>query len=81
MVVVMAADATEADADNVVSVVEEAGGAAFVSRGVTRTIVGVVGDDDRFETLNLARCPASATWSGSPRRTSWSAGRTTRSAR
>ena len=44
MVVVMAAEATEADADNVADVVRGAGGEAFVSRGVTRTIIGVVGD-------------------------------------
>src|SRR5882672_3200174 len=61
MVVVMAADATEADADNVVSVVEDAGGSAFVSRGVSRTIVGITGDIDRLAaTLNLAGLPGVA---------------------
>jgi len=55
MVVVMAADATEADADNVADVVRGAGGDAFISRGVSRTIVGVTGDIDRLAaTLNLA---------------------------
>ena len=61
MVVVMAADATEADADNVADVVRGAGGDAFVSRGVSRTIVGVTGDIDRLAaTLNLASLPGVA---------------------
>jgi 3-deoxy-7-phosphoheptulonate synthase len=33
--------------------VESAGGEAFVSRGVSRVIIGLVGDVDQFETLNL----------------------------
>src|SRR5690349_3954038 len=53
MVVVMAPEATESDIENVVSRVEAAGGEAFVSRGVNRTIVGLVGDIERFGTLNL----------------------------
>jgi 3-deoxy-7-phosphoheptulonate synthase len=53
MVVVMKADATAADIDAVVDRVEEAGGSAFVSRGVVRTIIGLVGDVDRFRGLNL----------------------------
>jgi 3-deoxy-7-phosphoheptulonate synthase len=53
MVVVMKADATAADIDAVVDRVEEAGGSAFVSRGVVRTIIGLVGDVDRFRVLNL----------------------------
>ena len=40
MVVVMAPDATAEDVARVVAQVEGAGGEAFVSRGVTRTIVG-----------------------------------------
>jgi 3-deoxy-7-phosphoheptulonate synthase len=55
MVVVMAAEASEADADNVADAVREAGGDAFISRGVSRTIVGITGDVDRLAaTLNLA---------------------------
>ncbi|MGI8697163.1 MAG: 3-deoxy-7-phosphoheptulonate synthase, partial [Mycobacteriales bacterium] len=46
MVIVMAEQADPADVDGVVRYVEAAGGSAFVSRGVTRTIVGVVGDED-----------------------------------
>jgi 3-deoxy-7-phosphoheptulonate synthase len=57
MVVVMSPDATASDLDAVVATVEAAGGSAFVSRGVHRTIVGLVGDVERFETLNLRALP------------------------
>ncbi len=53
MVVVMAPEATESDVDDVVGRVREAGGEAFVSRGVHRTIVGLVGDLDQFGALDL----------------------------
>jgi 3-deoxy-7-phosphoheptulonate synthase len=53
MVVVMSPDATAADVDAVVDRVTAAGGEAFVSRGVTRTVVGLVGDLERFLALNL----------------------------
>jgi 3-deoxy-7-phosphoheptulonate synthase len=53
MVVVMRPDATAADVEAVVERVENAGGSAFVSRGVVRTIIGLVGDVDRFRELNL----------------------------
>ncbi|MGI5227224.1 3-deoxy-7-phosphoheptulonate synthase [Actinoallomurus sp. CA-142502] len=53
MVVVMAAEAGEADVQAVVERVESAGAEAFVSRGVNRTIVGLVGDVERLGTLNL----------------------------
>jgi 3-deoxy-7-phosphoheptulonate synthase len=53
MVVVMAPEATQADVDAIVDVVRAAGGDAFVSRGISRTIVGLVGDLDQFGTLNL----------------------------
>ncbi|MFG2647900.1 3-deoxy-7-phosphoheptulonate synthase [Streptomyces sp. NPDC048436] len=54
MVVVMAPGATQQDVDAVVELVRAAGGDAFVSRGVTRTIVGLVGDVDAFDALNLS---------------------------
>ncbi len=57
MVVVMSPDATAEDVARVVAKVEGAGGDAFVSRGVTRTIVGLVGDVDAFGSLNLAGLP------------------------
>jgi 3-deoxy-7-phosphoheptulonate synthase len=53
VVVVMAPDATEADIEQIVDLVRHAGGEAFVSRGVTRTIVGLVGEVDTFGALNL----------------------------
>jgi 3-deoxy-7-phosphoheptulonate synthase len=53
MVVVMSAEATQEDVDAVVDLVRLAGGNAFVSRGVSRTIVGLVGDVADFEALNL----------------------------
>ena len=58
MVVVMAQEATAEDVDAVVELVRTAGGEAFVSRGVSRTIVGLVGDIDQFQALNLAACAA-----------------------
>src|SRR6202453_2192841 len=57
MVVVMATEAGETDVDGVVDLVRSAGGDAFVSRGVTRTIVGLVGDIDHLSTLNLRSLP------------------------
>jgi 3-deoxy-7-phosphoheptulonate synthase len=53
MVIVMAPEAQQADIDSVVDIVRSAGGEAFVSRGVSRTIVGLVGDVDSFGALNL----------------------------
>jgi 3-deoxy-7-phosphoheptulonate synthase len=57
MVVVMSTEATPEDIASVVARVESAGGEAFVSRGVTRTIVGLVGDVATFGSLNLAGLP------------------------
>jgi 3-deoxy-7-phosphoheptulonate synthase len=53
MVVVMSAEAEESDVRAVVERVEAAGGEAFVSRGVSRTIIGLVGDVEQFGSLNL----------------------------
>ncbi|MFD4524151.1 3-deoxy-7-phosphoheptulonate synthase [Streptomyces sp. NPDC058470] len=53
MVVVMAPEATQENIDNVVGLVRSAGGEAFVSRGVSRTIIGLVGDVNDFDVLNL----------------------------
>src|SRR5687767_5764683 len=53
MVVVMAPDATDEDIAAVVAKVEGVGGEAFVSKGVDRTIIGLVGDIDSFHHLNL----------------------------
>jgi 3-deoxy-7-phosphoheptulonate synthase len=53
MVIVMAPEATQDDVEAIVEVIAAAGGEAFVSRGVSRTIIGLVGDIDQFATLNL----------------------------
>jgi 3-deoxy-7-phosphoheptulonate synthase len=53
MVIVMALDATESNITEVIELVGAAGGQAFVSRGMNRTIIGLVGDIDHFNTLNL----------------------------
>ena len=57
MVVVMSPGAAPEQIDAVVARVEAAGGSAFVSRGVERTIVGLVGDVAHFQTLNLRAMP------------------------
>src|SRR5271168_3526567 len=57
MVVVMAAEAGAAEVDGVVELVRGAGGDAFVSKGVSRTIVGLVGDIDQLDALNLRGMP------------------------
>lgn len=53
MVVVMSPEATEEEIAHVTERVESVGGQAFVSRGVVRTIIGLVGDLDSFHGLNL----------------------------
>lgn len=53
MVVVMAPDFAPEDVTAVVDLVRSAGGSAFVTRGRSRTIIGLVGDAEQFELLNL----------------------------
>lgn len=57
MVVVMKMGASEEDVSRVAEKVEEAGGESFVVRGKFRTIVGLVGDTERFLSLPLATLP------------------------
>jgi 3-deoxy-7-phosphoheptulonate synthase len=57
MVVVMNTSAGDRDIDAIVNRVTDAGGLAFVSRGESRTIIGLIGDLDRFEGLNLESMP------------------------
>lgn len=57
MVVVMAPGATDEQIEAVVARVTDAGGEAFVSRGDERSIVGLIGDVDRFHGLNLRALP------------------------
>ncbi len=58
MIVVMSPTATEEDIARVVDAVEKAGGDSFVSRGKNHTIIGLLGDTDRFVSLPLASLPA-----------------------
>ncbi len=60
MVIVMAPAADDTDLGEVVTHVEAAGGTAFVSRGVNRTIVGVVGDEHVLESIGLLTLPGVA---------------------
>ncbi len=57
MVIVMTPNATNENVQAVVARVTEAGGAASVSRGDARTIIGLVGDLDHFHGLNLLALP------------------------
>ncbi|MCW2854750.1 MAG: aroF [Marmoricola sp.] len=60
MVVVMAPEATDEQIAHVTQRVEGVGGQAFVSRGVVRTIIGLVGDIESFHGLNLRSMPGVA---------------------
>ena len=56
----MRPEATDEEIAHVVERVESVGGEAFVSRGVVRTIIGLVGDIDSFHHLNLRGLPGVA---------------------
>ncbi|HET9498985.1 MAG TPA: 3-deoxy-7-phosphoheptulonate synthase [Marmoricola sp.] len=56
----MAPDATEEQIQHVTERVESVGGQAFVSRGVRRTIIGLIGDIESFHGLNLRSLPGVA---------------------
>ena len=45
------ADATDAEIDAVCEKVRDAGGEAFVSRGTVHTVIGLVGDTERFQAI------------------------------
>ncbi|PSK96897.1 3-deoxy-D-arabinoheptulosonate-7-phosphate synthase [Murinocardiopsis flavida] len=57
MVIVLGPEATPDNIVAIVDLVNDAGGEAYVTRGVSRTIVGLVGDVERFENLNLRTLP------------------------
>jgi 3-deoxy-7-phosphoheptulonate synthase len=57
MVVVMKREATEADVEAVAERVRAAGGEAFVSRGAVHTIIGLVGDTERFQAIPWRQLP------------------------
>jgi 3-deoxy-7-phosphoheptulonate synthase len=60
MVIVMSPGATDGEVDGVVARVVDAGGQAFVSRGETRVIIGLIGDIEHFHGLNLRALPGVA---------------------
>ncbi|GAB1511526.1 3-deoxy-7-phosphoheptulonate synthase [Actinophytocola sp. KF-1] len=60
MVIVMHPGAGQELVDAVVARVEAVGGRAFVSRGVSRVIIGLVGDVETFAALHLAGMPGVA---------------------
>ncbi|MFM8999906.1 MAG: 3-deoxy-7-phosphoheptulonate synthase [Actinomycetota bacterium] len=57
MVIVMHREATEADVEAVAARARAAGGEAFISRGAVHTIVGLVGDSERFEAVPFRDLP------------------------
>jgi 3-deoxy-7-phosphoheptulonate synthase len=57
MVVVMKREATEAEIEAVAERVRAAGGEAFVSRGTVHTIIGLVGDTERFQAIPFKQMP------------------------
>ena len=52
MVIVMQQGATDGDIDAVSERVRANGGEAFVSRGTVHTIIGLVGDTERFKAID-----------------------------
>ncbi|MGH2673747.1 MAG: 3-deoxy-7-phosphoheptulonate synthase [Actinomycetota bacterium] len=57
MVVVMRREATQADIEAVAERVRAAGGEAFVSHGTVHTIIGLVGDTERFQAFDWKQMP------------------------
>ncbi|GIU96218.1 MAG: 3-deoxy-7-phosphoheptulonate synthase [Actinomycetota bacterium] len=57
MVVVMKQDAGEAEIEAVCEKVRAVGGEAFVSRGTVHTVIGLVGDTERFEAIPFGQLP------------------------
>jgi 3-deoxy-7-phosphoheptulonate synthase len=57
MVVVMSSDSTPEHLQAIIDRVQDAGGKAYITRGVERTILGLVGDLDLFSSLNLEGMP------------------------
>ncbi|HEX3299681.1 MAG TPA: 3-deoxy-7-phosphoheptulonate synthase, partial [Actinomycetota bacterium] len=52
MVIVMEHSASDGDIDAVAERVRANGGEAFVSRGTVHTIIGLVGDTERFKSID-----------------------------
>jgi 3-deoxy-7-phosphoheptulonate synthase len=60
VVIVMSPGATDEEIASIVTHIEAHNGQAFVSRGVMRTIIGVVGTEDVLETLDAEGLPGVA---------------------
>jgi len=60
MVIIMSVGASDEELAAVTDLAETAGGQAFVSRGLNRTIIGLVGDVDQFASLNFRGLPGVA---------------------
>ncbi len=60
MVIVMSEGAVDSQIEAVVARVADHGGKAFVSRGVNRTIIGVVGTEEVLETIEAQSLPGVA---------------------
>src|SRR5213080_2720956 len=57
MILVIRPDATLAQIEHVIEAVKELGFTPHVSRGESRTIVGVIGDETKPQAQNLAAIP------------------------
>ena len=57
MIIILKSDATDAQVDHVVERIEALGFQAHLSRGTHRTIVGVIGDEDKLSTGVLRSIP------------------------
>jgi 3-deoxy-7-phosphoheptulonate synthase len=57
MVVVMKQGATDSEIESVCERVRGVGGEAFVSRGAVHTVIGLVGETERFEAIAFAQLP------------------------
>lgn len=60
MILILRSDVTEAQIDHVIEHVESLGFAAHLSRGTYRTIVGIIGDEDRARNSPLRAIPGVA---------------------
>lgn len=60
MIIILRSDATDAQIDHVVQRVEELGLNAHLSRGTHRTIVGVIGDEQKLQSEPLRAIPGVA---------------------
>ena len=57
MIIILKSGVSDAQVDHVVERVESLGLAAHVSRGTFRTIIGVIGDEDKLRSIPLSAIP------------------------